>query len=530
MSSITKFHFTGICGTAMGAVAAAMQQRGFTVTGSDAGVYPPMSDFLSARGIALSEGYREENIPADAEVVVIGNAISRGNPEAEAALDRKLLYQSLPEVMKEHFLRGKRNLVVTGTHGKTTTSSMLAWLLLHAGRDPGFMIGGLPKNLGCGARFTASEFNVLEGDEYDTAFFDKRSKFLHYLPECVVVNNIEFDHADIYNSLDEIKLTFRRLLNIVPRAGRAYVNGDDPSCVEVAANAPCPVTTVGLGADCALRIDNLCYAPDRSSFTLGGAAYSVRMTGEFNVRNAAMAAAAAGFAGLTDAEIRAGLEAFEGVARRQELRGEANGIKVIDDFAHHPTAIAHAVGSLRQAYPGARLWVLFEPRSNTTRRAVFQRELAEALATADFALVAAMPDLHFHTRRDGADRTGHRLGLGQVRPVAVEQRQQLEAGGERCHGRRHALGSVAGHGHEPVIWIQGDRLAVLVDLVHLSLSCVPPPSRPARCSSRAAPAPLSPLRRRTAVRTLPPARACARRPWTGLPAASSAGRAAGRPS
>lgn len=403
MPSTTKFHFTGICGTAMGAVATAMKSRGFTVTGSDSGVYPPMSDFLRGQGITLSEGYREENIPADTDVVVIGNAISRGNPEAEAALDRKLLYHSLPEVMKEHFLRGKRNLVVTGTHGKTTTSSMLAWLLLHAGRDPGFMIGGLPKNLGCGARFTDSEFNVLEGDEYDTAFFDKRSKFLHYLPECVVVNNIEFDHADIYNSLDEIKLSFRRLLNIVPRAGRAFVNGDDANSLDVAAGAPCPVTTVGFGEVCALRITGVDYQPGGSSFQLGGVPYSVRMTGEFNVRNAAMAAAAAGLAGLSEDEIRAGLATFEGVARRQELRGEVNGIRVIDDFAHHPTAIIQAVSSLRQAYPGARMWVLFEPRSNTTRRAVFQKELGEALAKADFALVSAMPDLHKIPAHDRLD-------------------------------------------------------------------------------------------------------------------------------
>jgi UDP-N-acetylmuramate: L-alanyl-gamma-D-glutamyl-meso-diaminopimelate ligase len=394
MSDKTRFHFTGICGTAMGAVAAAMKQRGFTVSGSDANVYPPMSDFLRGQGISLAEGYRAENIPADADVVVIGNAISRGNPEAEAALDRKLLYLSLPEVMKEFFLRGKRNFVVSGTHGKTTTSAMLAWLLRHAGRDPGFMIGGLPKNLGCGAHFTDSPFNVLEGDEYDTAFFDKRSKFLHYLPECVVVNNIEFDHADIYNSLDEIKLTFRRLLNIIPRGGMAFINGDDPDCLDVAQNAPCPVTTVGLGEGNMLRIENVGYEPDRSSFTLGGVPYSLRMTGEFNVRNAAMAAAAAAFAGLTAGEIRAGLEAFEGVARRQELRGEAGGIKVIDDFAHHPTAIRLAVQSLRQGNPGSRLWVLFEPRSNTTRRAVFQNELAEALALADFAVVAALTDLH----------------------------------------------------------------------------------------------------------------------------------------
>ncbi|MEI7910495.1 MAG: UDP-N-acetylmuramate:L-alanyl-gamma-D-glutamyl-meso-diaminopimelate ligase [Verrucomicrobiota bacterium] len=403
MSDKTRFHFTGICGTAMGAVAAAMQHRGFTVTGSDAGVYPPMSDFLRSRGITLTEGYHEANIPADTDVVIIGNAISRGNPEAEAALDRKLLYQSLPELLKEYFLRGKRNLVVSGTHGKTTTASMLAWLLRQAGRDPGFMIGGLPNNLGCGAHFTDSEFNVLEGDEYDTAFFDKRSKFLHYLPECVVVNNIEFDHADIYNSLDEIKLSFRRLLNIVPRGGRAFINGDDPSCLEVAAGAPCPVTSVGFAASCALRIENTIYEPDRSSFTLGGTAYSLRMTGEFNVRNAAMAAAAAAFAGLDAAEIRAGLESFDGVARRQQLRGEVNGIRVIDDFAHHPTAIRYAVQSLRQRYPGARLWVLFEPRSNTTRRAVFQSELAVALASADCAIVSAIPDLHKIPEHDRLD-------------------------------------------------------------------------------------------------------------------------------
>lgn len=387
----------------MGAVAAAMKQRGYSITGSDANVYPPMSDFLRSQGIPLTEGYAEENIPADTDVVIIGNAISRGNPEAEAALDRKLLYHSLPEVMKEIFLRGKRNFVVSGTHGKTTTSSMLAWLLVHAGRNPGYMIGGLPKNLGCGAHFTDSEINVLEGDEYDTAFFDKRSKFLHYLPECVVVNNIEFDHADIYNNIDEIKLTFRRLLNIVPRGGMAFVNGDEQNCLDVAEKAPCPVTTVGFGENCALRIENINYETDRSSFTLAGVSYSVPMTGEFNIRNAAMAAAAAAFAGLSVDEIRTGLELFEGVARRQEFKGEANGIKVIDDFAHHPTAIKLAVQSLRQRHPNSRLWILFEPRSNTTRRAVFQTELAESLALADFAVVAAIPDLHKIPENDRLD-------------------------------------------------------------------------------------------------------------------------------
>ena len=229
----------------------------------------------AARASPSPKATREENIPPDTDVVIIGNAISRGNPEAEAALDRKLLYHSLPEVMKEFFLRGKRNFVVSGTHGKTTTSSMLAWMLRHAGRDPGFMIGGLPKNLGCGAHFTDSEFNVLEGDEYDTAFFDKRSKFLHYLPECVVINNIEFDHADIYNSLDEIKLTFRRLLNIVPRQRHGlhqWRRAELPRCRRKARPAPSPPSA--LAETCALRIENVSYEPDRSSFTLGGVPYS----------------------------------------------------------------------------------------------------------------------------------------------------------------------------------------------------------------------------------------------------------------
>ena len=394
MTEKPHFHFTGICGTAMGAVAAAMKHRGFTVTGSDAGIYPPMSDFLAAEGIEIAEGFRSENIPAAADVVVIGNAISRGNPEAEAVLDRRLLYQSLPEILKEHFLRGKRNLVVSGTHGKTTTSSMLAWILRHAGRDPGFLIGGLPKDLGCGAAFTDSEFNVLEGDEYDTAFFDKRSKFLHYLPECVVINNIEFDHADIYESLDEILLSFRRLLNIVPGTGMAFINGDDANCIEAALNAPCPVTTVGFGENSAVRIHTTAARTDGSEFTLNGIPFTVPMTGEFNIRNAAMATCAARFAGLSDDEIRTALTSFGGIARRQELKGEANGIKVIDDFAHHPTAIRLAVQSLRQSHPDSRLWVVFEPRSNTTRRAIFQKDLAEALALADFAVVAAIPDLH----------------------------------------------------------------------------------------------------------------------------------------
>lgn len=392
MSEKKHFHFVGVCGTAMGSVAAAMKRKGFVVTGSDANVYPPMSDFLRDEGVELTEGYAAANIPEDADVIVIGNAISRGNEEAEVTLERRLLYVSLPEVMKEHFLRNRRNFIVSGTHGKTTTSAMLAWLFESAGREPGWMIGGLPRNLGCGARFTDSDFNVLEGDEYDTAFFDKRSKFLHYLPEVAIINNIEFDHADIYNDIDEIKLTFQRLVRIVPRNGRAVVNGDDANCLDVVVDAPCPVTRVGFGQNCDLKIEDVDYARDGSSFTLDGERYTVRMPGEFNVRNAAMSVVAATLGGLSPDEIRSGLEAFEGVARRQEVRGEVRGVKVVDDFAHHPTAIRQAIQALRQQHPEGRLWVIFEPRSNTTKRKVFQREIAECLAGADVSIISALPD------------------------------------------------------------------------------------------------------------------------------------------
>src|SRR5205823_4035276 len=233
-AKILFFHFLGICGTAMASVAAALKERGFKVTGSDENAYPPMSTFLQEKDISLREGYCAENIPADADVVVIGNAMKRGNPEVEAVLNRKLLYLSLPEVLKNYFLRGRHNLVVTGTHGKTTTTALLTWIMEKAGLKPGYLIGGLPKNFGQGARLNDSKYFVIEGDEYDTAFFDKRSKFVHYLPELVIVNNIEFDHADIFKNLDEIKLSFRRLLNIVPQNGMVLLNGDDPNCVEVA--------------------------------------------------------------------------------------------------------------------------------------------------------------------------------------------------------------------------------------------------------------------------------------------------------
>ena len=377
----------------MASVAAALQEHGFKVTGSDENVYPPMSTFLQDKGIPLKQGYRAENIPGDADVVVIGNAMKRGNAEVEAVLNRKLFYLSLPEVLKNHFLRGRHNLVVTGTHGKTTVTALLAWIMEKAGCKPAYLIAGLPKNFGQGARLNDSKYFVIEGDEYDTAFFDKRSKFIHYLPELLIVNNIEFDHADIFTDLDEIKLSFRRLLNIVPQNGMVLLNGDDPNCVDVAKDCLAQMVGVGFSKNCAQRIREVAYSPEGSKFKLGEETFQIPLVGEFNIRNAAMAVIAARFYDVPKTKIDSALKTFAGVARRLELRGEERGVKVIDDFGHHPTAIAQTLQALRQRYRGHRLWAVFEPRSNTTRRAVFQQRLPEALSVADGVFISQVAKL-----------------------------------------------------------------------------------------------------------------------------------------
>jgi UDP-N-acetylmuramate: L-alanyl-gamma-D-glutamyl-meso-diaminopimelate ligase len=406
IASAKKFHFLGICGTAMGSVAAALRERGFVVTGSDASVYPPMSTFLESKGITLSSGYRPENIPADADVIVIGNAMTRGNPEVEAVLNRKLYYVSLPELLKELFLWGRHNLVVTGTHGKTTTTSLLTWILTVGELEPGYVIGGLPANFKQGALFNDSKYFVIEGDEYDSAFFDKRSKFVHYLPELLIINNLEFDHADIFNNLDEIKLSFRRLFNIVPQNGMILLNGDDANCVDVARQLQplmAQIEEVGFSPNCARKISDASYTSHGSRFVLGIDEFEIPLVGEFNVRNAAMAISAARFYGVSLEKIRAALKSFQGIARRQELRGEVRGIKVIDDFAHHPTALRETIRALRHRYPGSRIWAIFEPRSNTTRRAVFQDELPEALKLADGVFISQVARLDQLAENDRLD-------------------------------------------------------------------------------------------------------------------------------
>ncbi|MEX1110658.1 MAG: UDP-N-acetylmuramate:L-alanyl-gamma-D-glutamyl-meso-diaminopimelate ligase [Chthoniobacterales bacterium] len=386
--ALRKVHFTGICGTAMGSLAAALRDRGVAVTGSDDNVYPPMSTFLESKGITISRGFRPENLPSDADFVVVGNAMARGNPEVEAVLNRKLLYYSLPEALKFFFLRGRHNLVVTGTHGKTTTTSLLAWIFESAGLAPSWLIGGIPTNLGQGCRLGDSKFFILEGDEYDTAFFDKRSKFVHYLPELLIVNNIEFDHADIFRDLEDVMTSFRRLVQIVPSEGMVLLNADDPNCRALAEKCPAPMLEVGFSPNAGNHIRDVHYGRDSSAFTLFGERFEIPMIGEFNVRNAAMAVSAAHFYNVPFAEIGKALLTFTGIRRRQEVRGEAGGVTVIDDFGHHPTAIAQTIEGLRVKFPEAKLWAVFEPRSNTTRRAVFQDVLPKAFAGADGVVLA----------------------------------------------------------------------------------------------------------------------------------------------
>ena len=351
-----------------------------------------MSTFLKERGIE-ARPFDEANLAHKPDLVVIGNAISRGNPEAEYALEHKLAYCALPELLKHQFLRGKRSLVVCGTHGKTTTASLLAWLLEHDGLNPSFLIGGIPNNLGQGARFTDSEWCVLEGDEYDTAFFDKRSKFVHYLPEAVAINNLEFDHADIFCSLTEIQTSFQRLINIIPRNGLLLANGDEPNLLPLTGVGHCPVRHFGLGNDCDAQADQLLFSESGSTFRLGSAEFRIPMIGELNVRNALAALLMARYAGLSDEQIQAGFDTFEGIRRRMEIRGEVNGVTVIDDFAHHPTAIRETLKALGRRFPERRVWAIFEPRSNTTRRNHFQLELAEALRLAKRVVVAEVARL-----------------------------------------------------------------------------------------------------------------------------------------
>jgi UDP-N-acetylmuramate: L-alanyl-gamma-D-glutamyl-meso-diaminopimelate ligase len=391
-----RIHFIGICGTAMATVAAMLARRGYEVQGSDQDVYPPMSDFLAAERIPALTGYRAEHITADIDQVIVGNAISRGNPELEEVLDRKIRYASLPEAVRDHFLWGARSIVIAGTHGKTTTTSLAGWILTHGGLDPTVLVGGIALNFGehgSSYRVGSGRDFVIEGDEYDSAFFDKTAKFLKYLPDIAVVNNVEFDHADIYADFDAVMLAFRRLVTLIPRRGLLLVGGDSPGARDLAASARSRVQTFGLGEEVEWQGSDL--APDgavtrfrvrRSGQPFGE--FAIPLVGEHNVRNALAAIAVATEAGLDPESIRGGLRRFAGIKRRLEVVGVARGVTVFDDFAHHPTAVAETLAGLRAANPSARIWAVFEPRSASSCRRVFQDDFARAFGAADEVLIA----------------------------------------------------------------------------------------------------------------------------------------------
>ena len=392
-AGIRSVHFIGIGGTAMAAVAVAMREKGFTVTGSDLNVYPPMSTFLAERNIPFMTGYAEPNLAHQPDLVVVGNAISRGNPEVELMLEKKLRYCSLPELLKEFFIRGKRSIVVSGTHGKTTTTSLLTWVFEHNGLNPSFLIGGIPNNFSQGARFTDSEWFIIEGDEYDTAFFDKRSKFVHYLPEVAIINNLEFDHADIFENVTAIQLAFKRFINLIPRNGQLLVNGDDANIAPLLNVTHCPIKRFGLGEDNTWRAEKIVLAPTVTEFEMLNFTFRLNLLGELNVRNAVGVIAAAHHCGLKNQQIQSAFDTFKGVKRRMEIRGVSGGVTVVDDFGHHPTAIRETLKALRVKFKGQKIWAVFEPRTNTTRRKVFQGELVAAFADADAVVIAQVARL-----------------------------------------------------------------------------------------------------------------------------------------
>ncbi|MEP7117701.1 MAG: UDP-N-acetylmuramate:L-alanyl-gamma-D-glutamyl-meso-diaminopimelate ligase [Acidobacteriota bacterium] len=400
-----RVHLIGICGTAMATLAALLKSRGDDVQGSDEHVYPPMSGFLAGEGIPILEGYSADHITADLDLVVVGNAISRGNVELEAVLDRSVRYASLPETIRDTFLWTADAVVIAGTHGKTTTASLTGWLLTSGGCDPSLLVGGIARNFGAGGasyRVGAGKTFVIEGDEYDSAYFDKTAKFLKYLPDIAVVNNVEFDHADIYPDLAAVRLAFARFVLLVPGRGLVLLGADSPDAAALAPHARCRVQTFGLSAGATWRATGLVPEGDGTRFTVHGpdgvaGELVVPLRGAHNVRNALAAVAVSHECGLTLDAIRTGLATFLGVKRRLEVIGERRGVTVYDDFAHHPTAVAETIAAMRASRPGHRLWTIFEPRSASSCRRVFQADFATAFAGADEVVLApvyrsALPD------------------------------------------------------------------------------------------------------------------------------------------
>ena len=380
----------------MATLAALLKRRGYDVRGSDQDVYPPMSAFLASEGIPVESGYRAEHITAEIDFVVVGNAISRGNAELEEVLDRKIRYGSLPEAIRDHFLWGARSIVIAGTHGKTTTTSLTGWVLTHGGADPSVLVGGVALNFGEGGssyRLGGGRDFVIEGDEYDSAYFDKTAKFLKYLPDIAVINNVEFDHADIYADFDAVSLAFRRLVNLVPRKGLLLIGADSPGARAVAEKVHSRIQTFGLGDDADWQAHDVVAGATSTRFKVRlqrspFAEFDVALVGLHNVRNALAAIAVGTEVGIGPERIGEALKSFAGIKRRLEIVGAAGGVTVYDDFAHHPTAVAETLAGLRASNPLARIWAVFEPRSASSCRRVFQDDFAKAFTAADEVVLA----------------------------------------------------------------------------------------------------------------------------------------------
>jgi len=393
-------HLIGICGTAMASLAGLLQLQGHRITGSDKAAYPPMSDLLRSLGVPILEPYSESNLDPVPDLVVVGNALSRGNPEIERVLDDRIPFTSMAALLREEFLSGRESLVVAGTHGKTTTTSMLAWIyqvaaLKDPALEPSFLIGGVAENFNTSFQLRPTRHFIVEGDEYDTAFFDKGPKFLHYFPAALILTHVEFDHADIYADLESIKTAFKRLVNLVPRRGLIVAYDGSPNVTECVSHALCPVERYGFIESANWRIQNLHYESGRMHWEVSRAGFAwakfnMNLAGEHNALNATAAAALAAAAGIPTAAIVEAVATFKSVKRRLEVRAQINGITIIEDFAHHPTAIRETLRTLRSINPGGRLWAVLEPRSNTLRRKVLANDLVESLSLADRVILAAV--------------------------------------------------------------------------------------------------------------------------------------------
>ena len=390
-----SIYLIAICGTGMASLAGLLNKSGYRVTGSDSNIYPPMSTLLKSAGIDIKPGYRRANISGDIDLVVIGNAVSKDNEEVLAVQEKGLPYTSLPEALRRFFLEKRKSLVVTGTHGKTSTTALLSWMLYSSGHRPGFMVGGWIKNFDSNHAIPQGNFFVTEGDEYDTAFFDKGPKFLHYQPFASILTGIEFDHADIYRDIDHIKGSFRKYIETIDPEGFLLVEFSDRHAREVLAGATCTVETYGFSSGADWSADGYRFEGGSGHFTLchqGKTAGTFRlpMIGRHNIENAVAVAAMGLKLGLTAGEIEKAFTDFQGIKRRQEIVGVKNGVTVIDDFAHHPTAIRRTLEAVREAYPGHRIWAVFEPRSATSRRKVFENKLPECFAAANRVILAGL--------------------------------------------------------------------------------------------------------------------------------------------